>query len=757
MLGPLEVLSADRAIGLGGTKQRATLGFLLLQANQVVPTSQLLRALWSTDEAPTSARKILQNAVWGLRGALAAPEGEPAPAELRTQPPGYVLRVDPAEVDLHVFNQRVAAGRARLADGRPQEAGVLLRDALSLWRGPALADLVECGTIWPELAAVQNTRLDVQEDYFDAALACGQHYAVLGSLEMMVEAEPLRERSCGQLMLALYRCGRQADALGVYSRVRTALVEDLGLEPGRELQRLQQAILTHDPELHLPEGAGSPVAAVAPGAEPAGGPAGPAAPAAPAAGTPTVPAQRAAAPAPGPADAPPRRRPAAVVAERREASLLLLRAGLDAASDTLEPERVSRVLERVTALIQKKVEEAGGVVAGAMGSVTLALFAAGEGGAAEGARRAVRAACAVRESLTRRADSLSSPAEPRAALALHAAVSTGATLVRRDPGDPAAPVSVNGVLLDECQALLAAVPAGEIRVCERTRRHSADAVGYRQVPGEGNAWQVGGRDARPARTEPGDLAAEAARRTQELGLLRGLLEHTRHRAVPHLATVLAESDTEATALLREFRRWAVGQGTEVAGSVLVSVPPGGAAGPAGVQALQAAVLAGYCGVEHGAPRARAVERLIAALGELAETPERTQRMAALLRPLLAPGGPAAAGVSPEHVTEAWHAFLRSAARERPLVLAVQGLHHADGPLLDLVENLPDALGVAPVLIVAAARPELFDRRPGWSGGKRHTTTITLDAQGENVMDRLLESLLVTAYRDLRPSPAVRAG
>ncbi|UQX05333.1 AfsR/SARP family transcriptional regulator [Streptomyces sp. RerS4] len=263
-------MSADQPVPLGGTKPRATLGYLLLQANQVVPTSQLLTALWSADNAPVTARKILQNAVWGLRGMLnqCAP-GDGAPAELVTRAPGYMIRVDPDHVDLHLFRQRVRQGRARLAAGAPHEAANLFCEALELWRGPVLSDLVETGTMWPELTAVQNTRLDVLEDYFEAKLRCGQHYAVLGELETTVEAEPLRERSSGQLMLALYRCGRQADALSVYNRIRATLVEDLGLEPGHELRRLQQAILAHDPALNL-----APAAVILGGPAPVGVPGG---------------------------------------------------------------------------------------------------------------------------------------------------------------------------------------------------------------------------------------------------------------------------------------------------------------------------------------------------------------------------------------------------------------------------------------------------------------------------------------------------
>ncbi|MDT0453891.1 BTAD domain-containing putative transcriptional regulator [Streptomyces hesseae] len=268
LLGPLEVLSGSVPVVLGGTKQRATLGSLLLQANRVVPTSELVGSLWDGDGAPATARKILQNAVWALRGLLTAGGTRAHTAELVTRAPGYMLKVDPARVDLFVFRQRVADGRAALAAQAPEAAAVLLREALDLWRGPVLADLVETGIAWPELTAAEKARLDAMEDFFEAELACGRHHMVLGRLEAMVEGQPHRERSSAQLMLALYRCGRQADALNLYDRVRAALGEGLGLEPGQGLRMLQRAILQHDPSLLTPGAPGrvphSPPGPVAP-------------------------------------------------------------------------------------------------------------------------------------------------------------------------------------------------------------------------------------------------------------------------------------------------------------------------------------------------------------------------------------------------------------------------------------------------------------------------------------------------------------
>lgn len=248
LLGSLEVIEDGEFVELGGGVQRAVLGYLLLHANQVVPTSRMLRALWD-EHAPLTARKMVQNAVSGIRRTLAAHTED---VKLHTHSPGYRLQVDPDVVDMHHFRRLVEQGRAAIDAGSTQRGVGLLREALGLWRGRALADLVERGTMWSELAAVENERLLALEDCFDAELACGHHREITPELEILTEAEPLRERLCQQFMLALYRSGRQVDALNVYRRTRMALVDGLGIEPGRELQHLQHLILEHDSSIQAP-------------------------------------------------------------------------------------------------------------------------------------------------------------------------------------------------------------------------------------------------------------------------------------------------------------------------------------------------------------------------------------------------------------------------------------------------------------------------------------------------------------------------
>jgi DNA-binding SARP family transcriptional activator len=189
--------------------------------------------------------------VSGIRRMLASHDGTTTPPALRTHPPGYQLRIDTEAIDLFQFRRTVREGRGAIADGAPAHGVELLRDALSLWRGRALADLVETGICWSELAAIEDERLSVLEDRLDAELACGRHREITPELEVLTATEPLRERLCLQFMLALYRSGRQADALRVYRRTREALIDGLGLEPGRGLQELQQRILEHDAAIQV--------------------------------------------------------------------------------------------------------------------------------------------------------------------------------------------------------------------------------------------------------------------------------------------------------------------------------------------------------------------------------------------------------------------------------------------------------------------------------------------------------------------------
>src|SRR5215468_7686358 len=249
ILGPLEVQVSGRAVPLGGPRQRAVLALLLLEANRVVSMDRLAEDVWGGDP-PEGWATTLQTYVFHLRQALEPGRSRGAASGvLVTRGRGYLLRVDREHLDGALFQDGFAAGRAALEAGRCAEAAETLRKALELWRSPVLADLADYAFTRPEAARLEELRLATLEARIDADLALGRHDALTAELERLVAEHPLRERLHGQLMLALYRCGRQADALAAYRRVRDLLDGELGIDPGEPLQRLHGSVLAHDPAL----------------------------------------------------------------------------------------------------------------------------------------------------------------------------------------------------------------------------------------------------------------------------------------------------------------------------------------------------------------------------------------------------------------------------------------------------------------------------------------------------------------------------
>ena len=256
ILGPLEVSANGRLIEVGGPKLRALLVILLLRANESVPRDVLVHELWG-EQPPVGAQHSLDVYVSRLRKSLdAAADG----SVVMTRPGAYSLRLAEGQLDARRFEQLVGQGRAALAANAPSQAAEKLRSALELWRGQALADLVNRHGPRIEAARLEELRLCAIEDRIDSDLALGRHADVASELAALAAVHPLRERLHGQLMIALYRSGRQAEALQAYQAARRTLVEELGLEPGPALRRLESAILRQDASLDLPD-----QAAVAPG------------------------------------------------------------------------------------------------------------------------------------------------------------------------------------------------------------------------------------------------------------------------------------------------------------------------------------------------------------------------------------------------------------------------------------------------------------------------------------------------------------
>ncbi|QFQ97778.1 AfsR/SARP family transcriptional regulator [Streptomyces phaeolivaceus] len=247
LLGPLEVV-ADRALPLGGVVQRATLGYLVLNPNKVVATSRLIEALWGGD-APMTSRKMVQNAISGIRRLLDQAAPDSRGIRLVTAPHGYQLHLDTECVDAFRFRRLAAAGRAELGAGFPEQAVESLAQALGLWRDSVLVDLAEGGIGWPAFAQLERERLTAYEDWAAAGLELGRHRELVVDLEQAAATTPTRERLCHQLMLAHYRCGQQTEALAAYRRTRQALVDIHGLDPTRDLQEMERAILNQEPRL----------------------------------------------------------------------------------------------------------------------------------------------------------------------------------------------------------------------------------------------------------------------------------------------------------------------------------------------------------------------------------------------------------------------------------------------------------------------------------------------------------------------------
>jgi DNA-binding SARP family transcriptional activator/tetratricopeptide (TPR) repeat protein len=247
LLGPLEVRAAGEPVPIGGTRQRIVMAMLLLEAGQVVPTERLITAVWD-GEPPTTARTQIQISISKIRAWLS---GLGLADAIVTHESGYVIRVPPETVDLARFTRLVAGGRAAARRQQAADAAATLRAALDLWRGGAMAG-IRSRLLQAVALRLDEDRLAVTEECIELEIRIGRHHEVIGELRGLVAAHPLRERLYGQLMLALYRDGRQAEALEVYRDARHILVEEFGLDPSESLRSLERAILDADPEMARP-------------------------------------------------------------------------------------------------------------------------------------------------------------------------------------------------------------------------------------------------------------------------------------------------------------------------------------------------------------------------------------------------------------------------------------------------------------------------------------------------------------------------
>ena len=244
ILGHLEATVDDRPITLGGAKQRAVLAMLGLEANRTVTADRLIEGLWG-DDPPPSAAKMVQNYVWRLRQVLTDDGG----AEILTRGRGYELRIDRELVDVCRLERLVSEATRSAENGGTANGSA--REALALFRGDPLADVADEPFAMAEIRRLEELRLTAEELAIEADLAAGRHQEVVGEIDALLAENPLRERLHGQRMLALYRCGRQAEALEAYRDARRTLIDEIGVEPTPELRRLHDAILRQDPALDI--------------------------------------------------------------------------------------------------------------------------------------------------------------------------------------------------------------------------------------------------------------------------------------------------------------------------------------------------------------------------------------------------------------------------------------------------------------------------------------------------------------------------
>jgi DNA-binding SARP family transcriptional activator/tetratricopeptide (TPR) repeat protein len=661
VLGPLEVVDDGRDLTPARPKHRALLALLLLRANEVVPADELIEALWG-HEPPGTAGKALHGHVSALRKLLGADV-------IETRPPGYALRMRPEETDIGRFEALVAEA---LQEPDPGGRSKLLRDALGLFRGEPLADFRYDAFARESAAGLEELRLSALEARVEADLELGRHAELVPELERLVLASPLRERLRGQLMVALYRAGRQSDALHVYQHGRQILADELGLDPGPAQRQLERQILAHDPALDVPAGR--------------------------------------------PPQPPPRE-------ERKVVTVLFCDlVGFTADAEELDPEDVRALQRPYFDRVRAEVGRFGGTVEKFIGDAVMAVFGA-PAAHEDDPERAVRAALAVRDALT-------------AVFEVRIGVHTGEALVTLDADPRAGEGIVAGDVVNTAARLQALAPPNGILVGETTFRATRHAIDYGPrdlVRAKGKAEPVGVYEGIGVSGAPSHVREpEFVGRSRELHRLVAAFERASAERQPELVTIAGVPGIGKTRLLREFRGSVGERATWYQGR---SLPYGdGVTYWALGEVVKAC--AGVLESDEPADVAAKIER---AADQAVTDPAEARWVARQLGPLvgLEAEGSTAAG----EAWAAWRVFFEGLAERGPTVLALEDLHWADTGLLDFVDELVDHAADVPLVMVCTARPELLDRRPGWGGGKRNTTTVSLAPLSREETAQLVGALL----------------
>ncbi|MGZ6589439.1 MAG: BTAD domain-containing putative transcriptional regulator, partial [Solirubrobacteraceae bacterium] len=589
-----------------------------------------------------------------------------------------------------------------LAGGNAELAADFLRQALTLWRGPALADVQSERFAITASARLEEKRISAVEQLVEADLALGRHRQLISELEPLVAEHPYRERLRAQLMLALYRCGRQTEALRAYQQARHALADELGLEPGRELKELEQAILRQDEALTFPPGVKSVTA--------------------PELAPPTAPVEIGS----------PRE-------ERKVVTVLFVDPGGSAdEAGGLDPEEVRLVQERYSIPFRREIERYGGTVDRFADDAVIALFGAPRAHE-DDPERAVRAALAIR-----------SWAREEEGRHVRIGIATGEALVRIGAQPHAGEGMAAGEVITTAPRLAAAASPNGIHVGESVYQATKRAIDYREVepvPANGKAFTVWeALQARP-RVDVDEVheASTLVGRVREIELLLSTFARVREERAPQLVTLVGVPGIGKSRLVYELMRaleakpelviWRRGRSLSYGDGV-------------SFWAL-AEIVKAEAGILESDTEDEASDKLSRVVHELLGVEVEAQWVEGELRPLAGlPGDGEPALDRRNEAFAAWRRFFEALAERHPLVLVFEDLHWADDGLLDFIDALVEWIGGVPLLVLATARPELLERRPQWAGGKANAATLSLSPLPDQETVRLLNALL---ERSVRPT------
>ena len=671
ILGPLEVLEEGQALTLGGSKQRALLALLLTHSNETLSSERLIDELWG-ERPPATAAKTVQVHVSRLRKTLAADD------VVLTREHGYELRVEPDRVDANRFERLVAEGRDGAFGADPEGAIELLERALALWRGRPFADLPEEPFAQREGARLEDVRVSALERLFEAKMALARHAEVVSPLQALIAEHPYRERLHAQLMLALYRADRQADALQAYQNARRRLVEDLGIEPGAQLRELEQSVLAQDPALALP------VAAV------------------PEPELPMPPAEEHPAPQPAPS-------------ARRLVSIVFADlVGSTGLAERLDPESMHDLLDRFMDRCSTAIERHGGSVEGFAGDAVIGVFGQTEVHE-DDALRAVRAALELREAEAELSAELER--ERGVGIALKVGVESGEVFVSAGARRRS---FAAGDAFNVASRLQGAAAGGEILLGENVHelvRGSVSAEPLEPLALKGRdatvrAWRLVALEIdHPVRVAP--PGSRFVNRERELGELTAAFARVQTSAACHAVTVVGPPGIGKSRLTRELLDRLSTEASVAVGRCRSYGDPAGY-GPLAeiVQALGGEEPRAW--VEDSLD-AQPAQLVLSAIG-LSDEPAQAEEASWAVRKLF------------EHV-----------ASERPLVAVVDDVQWAEPSLLDLLEYVVAFASEHPILLVCLARPEFVEMRPAWAAPMSTRTLFALDALPEDEARALVES------------------